>query len=78
MQKTAHGQHTISSSLNYYRNATKSRDEGGGIRDEEKQESESRSQLKRKSVNVVSALSFWLLDSDSWILFFKLSRRAFP
>jgi hypothetical protein len=34
------------------------------------QNSESRIQKKRKtkSVEAVSALSFWILDSDSWIL----------
>ncbi|MDT5059613.1 MAG: hypothetical protein QOH63_72 [Acidobacteriota bacterium] len=31
------------------------------------------SQKKRKSVNVVSALSFWILDSDSWIPPFMLA-----
>jgi hypothetical protein len=34
------------------------------------QNPEIRSQKKRKSVNAVAALLFWILDSDSWILLF--------
>jgi hypothetical protein len=38
MLKTAHRQHIISSSFNCYRNATKSKDEGGGMNKKQKPE----------------------------------------
>jgi hypothetical protein len=38
------------------------------MKENRSQNPEVRSKKKRKSVEAASALSFWLLDSDSWIL----------